>query len=1214
MAILIIMVVLGIVPVAVSDKPCVRDSRGNYWFGPSCRFQCHCFDRRQCDTTTGSCSSSGCERGYFGPGCQYHSIAFNQLTTQSSTSSSSSAVDGFTTTYSLTQYTLDPTWSVDLQHPAWIIWVDVNVPANYGTRKIAMTTTNEGTVMPCNALNTWITSTTLRITCKNVVNATTITLVGTDTTESRLGLSEVNVYGGRNIALRRDTSQSSVFGMYNSSLAVDAGTSARFEDKSCTHTAVTSCSETGTTDPNWIVRLGQDYQIYRVDVYNRNAPNDVRLKDFRIRLGKAGVSGLKRVYQDRSDTPPAVTSVQMSANRTANRLEVTLRGDCKILTLCEVQVFGDCLDYKYGLECNFTCRCRDRAEVCNKVDGSCVSGCADGYTGVDCTQECPEGRYGFNCTNTCSSNCVDAHCYHVDGTCTCVPGWMGDRCTEVCEQGTYGPDCKNKCPTCRDAICHPGNGTCIMGCERGWTGTLCDTECDTGTFGWECNETCAVNCAEQRCHSDTGVCVACIGGWEGAMCDSVKRTNMTTVAAVVVVALLLLIVVVVVIVVCRRKRRQKPPDVVPTNDTMLFVPKDEKVVVYENTVVTPTNVDKDLDTSQEAHNETNVTIETDVETHVALDTAKLVIYVTPRAGGDVPEEADDSLVYSNKNVTDASHVLDVTDLPDHMQAWRGSANYFLEEYKALPRDLQTDIPHTVGMKEENRKKNRYKNICAYDHSRVELPLMDGDPNSDYINACHIQGYSKNEDFIASQGPTKKTMVDFFRMLWELRVPIVVMLTNVMEEGKRKCEQYWDAEGDFDVQEFKVTVTDTTSYAQYTVRTLQISKPESSDSSRSVTQYHFTAWPDKSVPSSPWSLIHFRNNVMTSDREKGPIVVHCSAGVGRTGTFIGLDWLMRMADEVGHVDIYDCVERMRTDRVNMVQTLDQYIFLHEALALSVLLPPPQSSHAFLSQPTIDDAAMMSEFMKLNSFIGKDSERSTESAGFTLRSCESTMSLDEENGTKEALGDDNDGLDYAGVVFVPGFWYRKQFLLMDTPDVTSADEFYRWMYDLDIQTIVTLDHDNPKLWPELNDVVEFDSCRVTCTSKETQGRAVVRTLVYHEEDLETTMTHLTCPEWADSTNLSESPYIVIDFIKTVKQNISGDRPVVVQSSPSHGNGGIFCCVSTMIDQAEVDQTVAIPHVISQVRAYRPEVIRSMAEYNLCYRCVRSLLEDTHVYTNY
>ncbi|XP_046583547.1 uncharacterized protein LOC124290768 [Haliotis rubra] len=132
--IIAILVAAGILSWSSADNPCVGDRLGNYWFGPSCRFQCHCYDRRQCDSTTGSCSSLGCETGYFGPGCQYFSIAYEQPTTQSSTSSrSSSAVDGFTSTYSYTRSTLDPTWSVELQHPAWIVWVDVNVPANYGS-------------------------------------------------------------------------------------------------------------------------------------------------------------------------------------------------------------------------------------------------------------------------------------------------------------------------------------------------------------------------------------------------------------------------------------------------------------------------------------------------------------------------------------------------------------------------------------------------------------------------------------------------------------------------------------------------------------------------------------------------------------------------------------------------------------------------------------------------------------------------------------------------------------------------------------------------------------------------------------------------------------------------------------------------------------------------------------------------------------------------
>ncbi|XP_048256480.1 uncharacterized protein LOC124133220 isoform X1 [Haliotis rufescens] len=564
--IIFISVTAGILAWSSADTSCARDRLGNYWFGPSCRFQCHCFDRRQCDITTGRCFSFGCDEGYFGPGCQYFSIAYKQQT-QSSTSST--AVDGYTSTYSFTQSTLNPTWSVEFQHPAWIVWVDVLVPAKFGTRAIAMTTTNINTTMPCDATNAWITTTTLRMTCRNVVNATSITLVGTNTTESRLGLTEVYVYGGRNIALRGDTSQSSVYDIYNSSLAVDAGMSTRFQDRSCTHTAI-------TTDPNWLVRLGQDYQIYRVDVYNRGTGGE-RLNNFRIRLGKAGISGLKQVYQDTAGTAAEVTSVQMPASRTADRLEVTLRGDSKILTLCEVQVFGDCLDYKYGLACNFTCSCRDRAEVCNKVDGSCLSGCADGFTGVDCKQECPGGRYGLNCSNNCSSNCVDGHCLHVDGTCKCVPGWMGDRCTMDCPDYKYGSACNFTC-SCRDRaeVCNKVDGSCLSGCADGFTGVDCKQECPVGSYGMNCSNSCSSNCVNGRCFHVDGTCT-CLPGWMGDKCtkddsnaDALQPSINPVLAGLVgsgITAVIAVLVVVAVFLAQRHRRKtQRTPEQVIYHD------------------------------------------------------------------------------------------------------------------------------------------------------------------------------------------------------------------------------------------------------------------------------------------------------------------------------------------------------------------------------------------------------------------------------------------------------------------------------------------------------------------------------------------------------------------------------------------------------------------------------------------------------------------------
>ncbi|XP_046353480.2 uncharacterized protein LOC124133221 [Haliotis rufescens] len=129
-------------------------------------------------------------------GSSTDNIAYDESTTKSSSFlGSSSAVDGSQSTVSSTGSSLNSTWRVELQHPAWIVWVDVNVPGNYGTLAISMTTTNRDTDMPCDATNTWITSTTLRITCRNVVNSTSITLISTDSTEAELGLVEVYVYG-----------------------------------------------------------------------------------------------------------------------------------------------------------------------------------------------------------------------------------------------------------------------------------------------------------------------------------------------------------------------------------------------------------------------------------------------------------------------------------------------------------------------------------------------------------------------------------------------------------------------------------------------------------------------------------------------------------------------------------------------------------------------------------------------------------------------------------------------------------------------------------------------------------------------------------------------------------------------------------------------------------------------------------------------------------
>ncbi|ESO87588.1 hypothetical protein LOTGIDRAFT_127680, partial [Lottia gigantea] len=232
----------------------------------------------------------------------------------------------------------------------------------------------------------------------------------------------------------------------------------------------------------------------------------------------------------------------------------------------------------------------------------------------------------------------------------------------------------------------------------------------------------------------------------------------------------------------------------------------------------------------------------------------------------------------------------------------------------------------IALSAENKSKNRYKMICAYDDTRVKLNIENSDPSTDYINACYIavgsfKSYISCEVFLLV-GPTPVNIVEFWRMIWDVETGKIVMLTNLTEMGVVKCTLYWPSLGN-DVKYGKITITTIREdvFADLTVRTLRLTKVGITDkSSRMIKQYHYVSWPDKSVPNDISSLVEFRNKVVRSSTEfPGAMVVHCSAGVGRTGTFVALDYLISEGEANKAVDVFNCVHRMRYERVNMVQT-------------------------------------------------------------------------------------------------------------------------------------------------------------------------------------------------------------------------------------------------------------------------------------------------------
>ncbi|XP_012575988.1 PREDICTED: receptor-type tyrosine-protein phosphatase beta isoform X2 [Condylura cristata] len=276
----------------------------------------------------------------------------------------------------------------------------------------------------------------------------------------------------------------------------------------------------------------------------------------------------------------------------------------------------------------------------------------------------------------------------------------------------------------------------------------------------------------------------------------------------------------------------------------------------------------------------------------------------------------------------------VNQFEGHFMKLQADSNYLLsKEYEDL-KDVGRNQSCDIALLPENRGKNRYNNILPYDASRVKLSNVDDDPCSDYINASYIPGNNFRREYIATQGPLPGTKDDFWKMAWEQNVHNIVMVTQCVEKGRVKCDNYWPGDqdslyyGDLILQMLSESVL-----PEWTIREFRICSEEQLDAHRLIRHFHYTVWPDHGVPETTQSLIQFVRTVrdyINRSPGAGPTVVHCSAGVGRTGTFMALDRILQQLDSKDTVDIYGAVHDLRLHRVHMVQTECQYVYLHQCV--------------------------------------------------------------------------------------------------------------------------------------------------------------------------------------------------------------------------------------------------------------------------------------------
>ncbi|OAD60994.1 Receptor-type tyrosine-protein phosphatase kappa, partial [Eufriesea mexicana] len=388
------------------------------------------------------------------------------------------------------------------------------------------------------------------------------------------------------------------------------------------------------------------------------------------------------------------------------------------------------------------------------------------------------------------------------------------------------------------------------------------------------------------------------------------------------------------------------------------------------------------------------------------------------------------------------------------------------QYSTLPRG-QTK-PWECGKLPQNKLKNRYANLIAYDENRVTLEKLPDDPYSDYINANYIKGYKKEKFYIATQGPKANTIVDFWRMIWQEESCIICMVANLTEGGKAKCEQYWPdigkkkKYGDITVLNARHTV-----FADFTFRTLHVTY---GDEARKIEHLHYTAWPDHGVPLFTHSVVTYLKKVLATPPGNGPVVVHCSAGVGRTGTIILCDICLRRAAAEGVVDVFSETQAIRSQRANMVDNKQQYLLAHLTL-LECLLSVPTSL------PCNDLLPIKIKEMKKQLTIQRDSLEKMTWQDEALRPPISQTSLSERNLAKNRFPElvsakvsrtylkrypptDEDS-DYISAVYVDGVRLQNQYIATQLPMPETFSDFWRMVAEYKVELIISLQP------PDLND---------------------------------------------------------------------------------------------------------------------------------------------------
>uniref|UniRef100_A0A8C7W6B0 protein-tyrosine-phosphatase n=1 Tax=Oncorhynchus mykiss TaxID=8022 RepID=A0A8C7W6B0_ONCMY len=559
----------------------------------------------------------------------------------------------------------------------------------------------------------------------------------------------------------------------------------------------------------------------------------------------------------------------------------------------------------------------------------------------------------------------------------------------------------------------------------------------------------------------------------------------------------------------------------------------------------------------------------------------------------------------------------VADLLQHITQMKCAEGYgFKEEYESFFEGQSA--PWDSAKKDENRMKNRYGNIIAYDHSRVRLQAIEGEQSSDYINANYVD-----------VRPMQETVYDFWRMVWHENTATIVMVTNLVEVGRVKCCKYWPDDTEI-YRDMKVTLIETQLLSEYVIRTFAVEK-RGAHEIREIRQFHFTGWPDHGVPYHATGLLGFVRRVKSkTPANAGPMVVHCSAGAGRTGCFIVIDIMLDMAEREGVVDIYNCVRELRSRRVNMVQTEEQYVFIHDAILEACLcgdttIPANQLRSVYYDMNRLDPQTNSSQI--------KEEFRTLNMVTPTLRVEDCSIALLPRNHEKNRCMDvlppdrclpflitiDGESSNYINAALMDSYKQPSAFIVTQHPLPNTVKDFWRLVLDYHCTSIVMLNDVDPaqlcpQYWPE-NGVHRHGPIQVEFVSADLEEDIISRIFrIYNAARPQDGYRMVQQFQFLGWPMYRDTPVSKRSFLKLIRQvdkwqeeYDGGEGRTVVHCLNGGGRSGTFCAISIVCEMLRHQRSVDVFHAVKTLRNNKPNMVDLLDQYKFCYEVALEYLNS-------